>query len=43
VEVRNAFNAPIVAGLVAAICGGEGAEFNWEMPEPGIVKVYVRG
>jgi hypothetical protein len=43
IEVRNAFNPPIVAGLVAAVCGGEDAEFSWEVPEPGIVKVVVKG
>jgi hypothetical protein len=42
IEVRNVFNAPIVAGLVAAVCGGEDAEFYWEAPEPGIVKVIVK-
>jgi hypothetical protein len=43
IEIRNAFNPPIVAGLVAAICGGEDAEFSWEIPEPGIVEVVVKG
>jgi hypothetical protein len=43
IEIRNVFNPPIVAGLVAAVCGGEDDEFSWETPEPGIVKVVVRG
>jgi hypothetical protein len=41
--VRNPFNAPIVAGLVAAVCGGDEAEFTWETPEPGVLLVKVRG
>jgi len=30
-------------GGVAAVCGGEDTEFSWEVPEPGIVKVVVKG
>jgi len=41
VDIRNALNAPMVAGMVAAVCGGDKPEFDWEIPEPGIVKVKV--
>lgn len=40
-KVRNAFNAPIVAGTVAAVCGSGGSSFEWEVPEPGIVTVRL--
>jgi len=43
VAVRNPFNAPMVAGMVAAVSGGEGADFDWETPEPGVLLVRVRG
>ncbi len=43
VTIRNAFNAPLVAGLVAAVCGGDGADFAWEIPEPGVLLVKVEG
>lgn len=43
IEIRNAFNGPIVAGLVAAVCGGAGAEYDWDKPEPGTVRVRVSG
>jgi hypothetical protein len=41
--VRNPFNAPMVAGIVAAIRGGDSAEFTWETPEPGVLLVRVEG
>jgi hypothetical protein len=41
--VRNPFNAPIVAGLVAAVCGGDGTEFSWETSEPGVLLVRAAG
>ncbi len=41
--VRNAFNAPIIAGLVAAVCGGDEAEFAWETPEPGVIAGESQG
>jgi len=41
--VRNAFNAPIVAGLVAAVCGGDEVDFDWEIPDPGVLLVKARG
>lgn len=41
VEIRNAFNAPMVAGMVAAVCGGEDSGYTWEESEPGVVKVKV--
>ncbi|MEW6555172.1 MAG: hypothetical protein AB1384_12915 [Actinomycetota bacterium] len=37
--VRNPFNAPIVAGLVAAVCGDDCADFTWETTEPGVLLV----
>ena len=40
VLVRNAFNAPMVAGMVAAVYGAEGKRFAWEVPREG--KVLVR-
>ncbi len=39
--VRNAFNAPMVAGMVAAVYAGEGKRFTWEVPEKGTVLVRV--
>ncbi len=39
VLVRNAFNAPMVAGMVAAVYGGEGKRITWEVPEKGTVLV----
>jgi hypothetical protein len=40
--VRNPFNAPIVAGLVAAVCGDDGEDFGWETTEPGVLLVRVK-
>ncbi|MBC7230966.1 MAG: hypothetical protein H5T74_11335 [Actinobacteria bacterium] len=39
--VRNAFNAPMVAGMVAAAYRGEGRRFTWEVPEKGTVLVRL--
>lgn len=41
IDIRNAFNAPIIAGMVAAVCGGDMPEYAWEVPEPGVVRVKV--
>lgn len=43
VTVRNSFNAPIVAGMVAAVCGGDKGEYAWETPEPGVLLVRMKG
>ena len=42
VAIRNAFNPPLIAGMVAAIYGGDDPEFGWEVPEPGVLLVKVR-
>lgn len=39
IKIRNAFNGPLIAGAVAAICGGGKAEYSWRDVEPGIVEV----
>ncbi|NPV58687.1 MAG: hypothetical protein HPY75_03360 [Actinobacteria bacterium] len=39
--VRNAFNAPMVAGMVAAVYRGQGGRFDWEVPERGTVLVRM--
>ncbi|RJP28526.1 MAG: hypothetical protein C4536_12150 [Actinobacteria bacterium] len=41
VNIRNGFNGPILAGMVAAVCGGEDAKWDWDTPSPGIIKVRV--
>ena len=41
--VRNPYNAPMIAGMVAAVRGGEQPEFTWETPEPGVLLVKVKG
>lgn len=41
VTVRNSFNAPLVAGMVAAVCGGDGEAFEWDTPEPGVLMVKL--
>ncbi|MDY6794910.1 MAG: hypothetical protein SWK76_06480 [Actinomycetota bacterium] len=38
-DIRNGFNGPILAGLVAAICGGENLTWSWDYPAEGIVRV----
>ena len=42
VEIRNAFNAPMIAGMVAAACSGDKTEYSWEISEPGVVKVKIQ-
>ena len=41
-EIRNAFNGPILAGLVAALYGGDDPDFGWDDLEPGVVKITVK-
>lgn len=41
--VRNAFNAPMVAGMVAAVYGDKETRFAWEIPEKGTVLVRKEG
>lgn len=43
VRILNGFNGPIIAGLVAAVRGGDDPDFSWETPEPGVVLVRVKG
>jgi hypothetical protein len=43
VRIINGFSGPIIAGLVAAVCGGDDPRFSWEAPEPGVVLVKVKG
>ncbi len=43
ITIRNPFNAPMVAGMVAAVRGGDETEFTWETPEPGVLTVKVKG
>jgi hypothetical protein len=41
VLIRNGFNGPILAGMVAAICGGDDPEWSWEAPSHGTITVKV--
>ena len=41
VDILNGFNGPILAGMVAAICGGDGPVWSWEAPAEGTIRVKV--
>ncbi len=41
VRILNPFNGPMIAGIVAAVCGGVEGGFEWESPEPGVISVKV--
>lgn len=41
VVVRNAFNGPIVAGMVAAVYGKAGGDVSWEDTAPGTLTVRL--
>jgi hypothetical protein len=40
-SIRNGFNGPMLAGMVAAVMGGDYPKWSWESPEEGVVKVTV--
>lgn len=42
VRIRNPFCLPAVAGMVAAVCGGEDSDFEWSSPEEGVLSVTVK-
>jgi hypothetical protein len=41
VNIRNSFNGPILAGMVAAVCGSNDPTWSWEAPSQGIIRVKV--
>lgn len=41
VDIRNGFNGPILAGMVAAVCGGDDPSWSWEVPSDGIIRVRI--
>ncbi|MDY6795500.1 MAG: hypothetical protein SWK76_09535 [Actinomycetota bacterium] len=41
-EIRNAFNGPILAGLVAALYGGDDPDYAWDNLKPGVVRITVK-
>ncbi len=43
VRIRNGFNGPILAGIVAAVCGGNHPVWSWDSPAEGIIRVKVGG
>ena len=42
VRIRNPFCLPVVAGMVAAVYGGDGCDFDWSSPEEGVISVTVK-
>lgn len=42
VNIRNGFNGPILAGMVAAVCGGDDPEWSWEIPNDGIIRIRIK-
>lgn len=40
-SIRNGFNGPCLAGIVAAVCGGKGSDYTWESPEEGIIRIRL--
>lgn len=41
VDIRNGFNGPILAGMVAAVSGGYSPAWTWEYPEEGVVRIKI--
>jgi len=41
VNILNGFNGPILAGMVAAVCGGDDPVWSWETPAAGMIRVKV--
>ena len=42
-NIRNGFNGPILAGMVAAVYGGDHPAWSWDSPAEGIIRVKIGG
>lgn len=40
-DIRNGYHGAILAGMVAAVYGGEEPAWEWESPAPGVIRVRL--